>query len=89
MGENTTSDAQALATLGRFWADRGFDDPTGEFCILLDGRGPDEATAEREQVLALVERLGLETVEPRERGAGGEVWIRYDDRLKAEIDRWA
>lgn len=89
MGNEAHDDAAALAQLGRWWADAGFDDPTSEFCILFDGSGPDEDEEERAEAVRLIDQLGLERVEPRDRGAGGEIWVRYDDRLRAEIDRWA
>lgn len=84
----TTQEA-ALAELGRLWADSGIVDPSDRFCVFFDSHGADDDLVERVVLLQLIPFLGLERVEAPAGAADGEVWVRRDPRLDAEIERWA
>lgn len=84
-----TSEAAALAELGRLWADSGYVDPSDQFYVFFDSHGLDDDRADRVVVLRLSDVLGLERVEAPAGAADGEVWVRRDPRLDAEVDRWA
>lgn len=84
-----TTEPDALARLGRVWADSGTVDPSGEHCVFFDPHGLERDAIERAEVLALLAFLGMQPVSAPDGSAAGEVWVRLDERLDAELDRWA
>lgn len=84
-----TTEAAALAELGRLWADSGIVDPSDEFYVFFDAHGADDDRADRVVLLELLTLIGLKRVDSPAGAADGEVWVRREPRLDAEIDRWA
>ena len=73
----------------RFWADSGYNDRWDVHYVLFDSQDLDEAGADRDELLRLVGTLGLERVDAPPGAASGEVWVRTDPRVDAELGRWA
>lgn len=83
------SSAEMLSEVARIWADSGVVDPTDRYWVFFDSRSLDEDEAERAELLALLDRLGLKTAEPPAGARDGEVWVPRQADLDAEIERWA
>ena len=62
---------------------------SGEHCVFFDSHGLARDSIERAEVLALLAFLGMQPVSAPDGSADGEVWVRLDERLDAELDRWA
>ncbi|WP_328328107.1 hypothetical protein OHA70_02670 [Kribbella sp. NBC_00382] len=84
-----TTETAALEEIGRIWADSGIVDPSDQWCVFFDSHGADDDRAERAALLVLIEFLGLERGDPPAEAADGEVWVRTDSRLDAELERWS
>ncbi|MCZ7437758.1 hypothetical protein O7598_15225 [Micromonospora sp. WMMC241] len=84
-----TTEAAAIAEVGRIWADSGIVDPSDRYYVFFDSDDLDHDRAERAELLQLIAFLGLERVDPPAGAAGGEVWVRSDPRLDAECERWS
>lgn len=84
-----TTDAEILAEVGRLWADSGIVDPSDRFWVFFESRSRDEDEAERAELLALLDRLGIEPSDLPDGAPTGEVWVAREPRLDAEIDSWA
>jgi hypothetical protein len=84
-----TTEAAALEEIGRIWADSGIVDPSDQWCVFFDSHGADDDRAERAALLVLIEFLGLERGDAPAEAADGEVWVRLDPRLDAELERWS
>jgi hypothetical protein len=83
-----TTEAAAIEEVGRIWADSGIVDPSNQWCVFFDSHGLDDR-ADRAGLLVLIDFLGLERVDAPAEAADGEVWVRMDPRLDAELERWA
>ncbi|WP_432061782.1 hypothetical protein [Streptomyces sp. S1] len=84
-----TTEAAAIREVARIWADSGFVDPSDRYYVFFDSHDVDDDRAERAELLALIEFLGLERVDAPAGAATGEVWVRTDARLAAECARWS
>ena len=84
-----TTEAAALEEVGRIWGDSGIVDPSNQWYVFFDSHGLDDDRAERAALLVLIEFLGLERVDAPAEAADGEVWVRTDPRLDAELERWS
>ncbi|MEU8126726.1 hypothetical protein AB0B68_05905 [Micromonospora sp. NPDC049049] len=84
-----TTEAAAIAEVGRIWADSGYVDPTDSYYIFFDSQDIDDDRADRAELLQLIEFLGLERVDAPAEAAGGEVWVRSDPRLDAQSEQWS
>ncbi|MET9621922.1 DUF6357 family protein [Streptomyces sp. NPDC006464] len=84
-----TTEAAAIEEVARIWADSGIVDPSDQYYVFFDSHDADDDRAERAELLALMEFLGIERVSAPAETAGGEVWVRTDARLAAECARWS
>ncbi|MEU4804978.1 DUF6357 family protein [Actinosynnema sp. NPDC023587] len=82
-------DQEKLTRFRRIWADSGCNDRWGVHYVLLDGWTLDEVGDARDELLALVRSLGLEIVDAPPGAADGEVWVRTDPRVDAELKNWS
>ncbi|MFW6600479.1 DUF6357 family protein [Propionibacteriaceae bacterium Y2011] len=73
----------------KIWADSGYNDPWGVHHILFDSYSLEEVGPQRDELLQLVETMGLELVDTPPRAATGEVWVHTDPRIDAELEHWA
>ncbi|WP_425341998.1 DUF6357 family protein [Amycolatopsis coloradensis] len=79
-------------TVDRFceiWADSGYNDRWDVHYVLFDGNTVEDAGEARDELLTLVRGLGLERVDAPPGAADGEVWVRTDPRIDAELERWS
>ncbi|SDH48368.1 hypothetical protein SAMN05216553_12422 [Lentzea fradiae] len=82
-------DREALTRFCKIWADTGYNDRWDVHYVLFDSRTVEEAGAARDDLLELVRTLGLERVDTPPGAATGEVWVRTDPRIDAELGNWA
>ncbi|MGW0857640.1 DUF6357 family protein [Streptomyces sp. NPDC002690] len=82
-------DREAVDRFCALWADDGYNDRWDVHYVLFDGRTLDEAGDARDELLGLVRTLGLERVDAPPGAATGEVWVRTDPRIDAELERWS
>lgn len=73
----------------KIWADSGYNDRWDVHYVLFDSYSVEDAGAERDELLTLVRTLGLERVDAPPGAADGEVWVRTDPRIDAELERWS
>ncbi len=84
-----TTEAAAIEEVARIWAASGIVDPGDQYYVFFDSHGADDDRADRAELLKLLEFLGLQRVDAPAGAAGGEVWVRTDPRLDAELARWS
>ncbi|MBB5867237.1 hypothetical protein F4553_000616 [Allocatelliglobosispora scoriae] len=84
-----TTEAAAIAEVGRIWADSGHVDPSDQYYVFFGSHDADDDRAERAELLQLIGFLDLQRVDAPAGAAGGEVWVRTDPRLDAESARWS
>jgi hypothetical protein len=82
-------DREAVDRFCRIWADSGYNDPWGVHYILFEHRTIEEAGEARDELLSLIQALWLERVDSPPGAGSGEVWVRTDPRIDAELGRWA
>ncbi|HEX7306198.1 MAG TPA: hypothetical protein VF330_25040, partial [Lentzea sp.] len=82
-------DPEALTGFCKIWADTGYNDRWDVHYVLFDSRTLDEAGPARDDLLELVRTLGLERVDSPPGAATGEVWVRTDPRIDAELGNWS
>lgn len=82
-------DQEALDRFYRIWADSGYNDRWDVHYVLFDSYDLDEVGDERDELLRLVETLGLERVDAPPGAATGEVWVRTDPRIDAGLANWS
>ncbi|MFD4636406.1 DUF6357 family protein [Lentzea sp. NPDC058436] len=82
-------DREALTSFCKIWADTGYNDRWDVHYVLFDSRTIEEVGAAREDLLGLVRTLGLERVDAPPAAATGEVWVRTDPRIDAELGNWS
>lgn len=82
-------DREAVDRFCAIWADSGYNDRWDVHYVLFDGRTVEEAGETRDELLGLVRVLGLERVDTPPGAADGEVWVRTDPRVDAELGNWA
>ncbi|RAO61028.1 DUF6357 family protein [Micromonospora saelicesensis] len=82
-------DRDAVDRFCRIWADSGYNDPWGVHYVLFDCRTLEEAGEARDELLSLIQALGLERVDAPAGAGSGEVWVRSDPRIDAELGHWA
>ncbi|WP_203686681.1 hypothetical protein [Streptomyces sp. SID14515] len=83
------SDQKAVDRFCAIWADTGYNDRWDVHYVLFDGYELDEDPEVRDELLGLVRTLGLEHVDTPPGAAAGEVWVRTDPRIDAELENWA
>ncbi|MFF4248709.1 DUF6357 family protein [Streptomyces sp. NPDC001822] len=84
-----TTEAAAIEAVARIWADSGVVDASDQYYVFFDSHDVDDDRAERAELLKLIEFLGMKRVDPPAEAADGEVWVRTDTRLDAELERWS
>lgn len=82
-------DQEALDRFYRIWADSGYNDRWDVHYVLFDSEDLDDVVDERDELLRLVETLGLERVDTPPDAATGEVWVRTDPRIDAGLEHWS
>jgi len=82
-------DREAVDRFCRIWADSGYNDRWDVHYVLFDSRSIEEAGQARDELLELVDALGLERVDAPPGAASGEVWVRTDPRIDAELGHWS
>ncbi|MET9224566.1 DUF6357 family protein [Lentzea sp. NPDC003310] len=87
--ETAPLDPEALTRFCEIWADSGYNDRWDVHYVLFDSRTLEEAGPARDELLDLVRTLGLERVDSPPGAATGEVWVRTDPRIDAELGNWA
>jgi hypothetical protein len=80
---------EALTGFCEIWADSGYNDRWDVHYVLFDSRTLEEAGPARDDLLELVRTLGLERVDSPRGAATGEVWVRTDPRVDAELGNWS
>ncbi|GHH39078.1 hypothetical protein GCM10017774_30070 [Lentzea cavernae] len=89
VAEQAPLDREALTRFCEIWADSGYNDRWDVHYVLFDSRTLEEAGPARDDLLELVRVLGLERVDAPPGAASGEVWVRTDPRIDAELGNWA
>ncbi|MFF5387706.1 hypothetical protein ACFY5H_04935 [Streptomyces sp. NPDC013012] len=84
-----TTEAAAIEEVARIWGASGIVDPSDRYHVFFDSHDVDDDRAERAELLALIEFLGIERVDAPAEAADGEVWVRTDARLDAACARWS
>ncbi|WP_424187423.1 DUF6357 family protein [Actinokineospora sp. G85] len=87
--QTAPTDREAVDRFCRIWADSGYNDRWDAHYVLFDGDDVDDAGEVRDELLAVVQTLGLERVDAPPGAASGEVWVRTDPRIDAELENWA
>ncbi|GLY47775.1 DUF6357 family protein [Lentzea sp. NBRC 102530] len=82
-------DPEALTRFCRIWADTGYNDRWDTHYVLFDSNTVEEAGPARDDLLELVRTLGLERVDAPPGASTGEVWVRTDPRIDAELGNWS
>ena len=82
-------DREALTRFCEIWADSGYNDRWDVHYVLFDSRTVEEAGPARDDLLELVRTLELERVDAPPGAATGEVWVRTDPRIDAELGNWS
>lgn len=82
-------DRETVDRFCRIWADSGYNDRWDVHYVLFDSYSIEDAGEARDELLTLVRTLGLERVDAPPGAAGGEVWVRTDPRIDAELERWS
>lgn len=84
-----TTEAEAIEKVARIWGDSGIVDPSDQFYVFFDAHALDDAPADRAELLGLITFLGLQRVDAPAGAAAGEVWVRTDERLDVELEKWS
>lgn len=84
-----TTEAAAVEEVARIWANSGIVDPSDDYYVFFDSHDVGDDRAERAELLKLIGFLGLERVDAPAGAAAGEVWVRTDERLDVEFERWS
>ncbi|RSM62599.1 hypothetical protein DMH03_10995 [Amycolatopsis sp. WAC 01376] len=82
-------DRELVEGFCEIWADSGYNDRWDVHYVLFDSYSLEDVGEERDELLTLVRTLGLERVDAPPGAADGEVWVRTDPRIDAELERWA
>ncbi|MBW4717256.1 DUF6357 family protein [Saccharothrix obliqua] len=82
-------DPGAVTSFCRIWADSGYNDRWDVHYVFFDGDAVEDVGEERDELLGLVRALGLERVDGPPGAGSGEVWVRTDPRVDAELARWS
>ncbi len=82
-------DRETVDRFCRIWADSGYNDRWDVHYVLFDSYSLEDVGEDRDELLGLVRTLGLERVDPPPGAADGEVWVRTDPRIDAELGRWS
>ncbi len=82
-------DRKAVDRFCRIWSDTGYNDRWDVHYVLFDSDTLENVGEARDELLGLVQALGLERVDAPPRAATGEVWVRTDPRIDAELEYWA
>lgn len=91
-GERPTTaplDQEAVDRFCKIWADSGYNDRWDVHYVLFDGDTREEVGETRDELLDLARTLGLVRVDAPPGAATGEVWVRTDPRIDAELERWS
>ncbi|GHB07646.1 DUF6357 family protein [Streptomyces termitum] len=83
------ADRETLDRFCRIWADSGYNDRWDVHYVFFDGHALERTGGSRDELLRLIGTLGLERVDAPPGAATGEVWVRTDPRIDAELGRWA
>ena len=84
-----TTEAAAIEEVARIWGDSGTIDPSDQLYVFFGAHGLDEDQAERAELLGLITFLGLQRVDAPSEASDGEVWVRTDERLDVELEKWS
>ncbi|UVS80491.1 DUF6357 family protein [Actinokineospora sp. UTMC 2448] len=87
--EQTPPDREAVDRFCQLWADSGYNDRWDVHYVLFDSHTLEETGEARNELLGLIRTLGLERVDAPPGAASGEVWVRSDPRIDAELGHWA
>lgn len=85
-------DRKALTEFCKMWDRHGHDEYDGEtptHHVFFDGGAGDDEAVDREELLRIVETLGLEIADTPQRAAEGSVWVRADPRVDLELEKWS
>ena len=85
-------DSKTLTAFCKMWASHGhnkYDGDTLTFHVLFDGGSSDDQSANRDELLRIIEALGLELVDTPKNAAEGSVWVRADPRVDLELEKWS
>ncbi|MER7863714.1 DUF6357 family protein [Amycolatopsis japonica] len=82
-------DQETVDRFCKIWADSGYNDRWDVHYVFFDGDTVEDAGEARDELLALVRTLGLERVDAPPGAPTGEVWVRTDPRIDAELERWS
>ncbi|MFE9859363.1 DUF6357 family protein [Streptomyces sp. NPDC005780] len=82
-------DQEAVDRFCKIWADSGYNDRWDVHYVLFDSCTLEETSEDRDELLGLIGTLGLERVDTPPGAADGEVWVRTDPRIDAELGNWA
>ncbi|WP_053734006.1 DUF6357 family protein [Nocardia sp. NRRL S-836] len=82
-------DKEAVDRFCEIWADSGYNDRWDVHYVLFDSYTVEEAGERRDDLLELVGTLGLDRVDAPPEATTGEVWVRTDPRIDAELGNWA
>ncbi|MFD6069833.1 MULTISPECIES: DUF6357 family protein [Amycolatopsis] len=82
-------DQETVDRFCKIWADSGYNDRWDVHYVLFDGYSVEDAGEDRDELLSSIRTLGLERVDAPPGAADGEVWVRTDPRIDAELGNWA
>lgn len=78
-------DRAAVDRFRAICAGYGYNDQGHVHYVLFDSRTLEQAGETRDELLSLIETLGLERVDAPPRAATGEVWVRTDPRIDTDL----
>ncbi|MFD0556462.1 hypothetical protein FB566_1702 [Stackebrandtia endophytica] len=87
--ELTPFDQDTVDRFCKIWADSGYNDRGDVHYILFDGYTIEDAGDAYTELLGLIESLGLVRVDSPSTSPDGEVWVRTDPRIDAELEHWS
>lgn len=82
-------DQETVNRFCKIWADSGYNDRWGVHYVLFDGYTIEDAGDAHHELLGLIQALGLVRVDAPSASPDGEVWVRADPRIDAELGRWS
>ncbi|WP_261164513.1 DUF6357 family protein [Microbacterium sp. Marseille-Q6965] len=81
-----STEREALDEVLAIWHDAGYIDPSDRYYVFFDSHTLAEPRADRAALLTLIEKLGLQRVDPPAGATEGEVWVLRDPRIDAELE---
>ena len=85
-------DRRALTKFCQMWDQYGHNEYDGKelaYHVIFDGGAGESEAAEREELLRIIDTLGLEVADTPSNAPEGSVWVCGDPRVDLELEKWS